>query len=295
MALSAPQTIFGIHQLTAYNICSGIPYGTAQVIGSVELASTGELISLNGGSSKYPWKVERGLITTEVSLTLREYPPFLYDLLLGKAPTQSAAEPAGSVSAIENVNGTSLVDATTGVASIAVSSAIDVKYSEYLVEAVSATEVDVYAYTNVDFAQGADAAYENDLLKINATPLTITTSGTTAITNFGLEFTGGSGAIAMTIGDTARFTAKPINTGSTDVVIGSSTELFKDFGLMLAAQRAGDGAMQFLDLYRVSGSGMPIVMTENAFSEMQTTVTAYRDTTRNGVFAVKTINSSSEC
>lgn len=293
--LSQPKTIFGIHQLTAYNICNGEPYGTAKVLGSAEIASSGELVPLNGGSSKYPWQVERGLITNEVTLTLREYPNFLYELLLGKAPTVTGAETGGSVSSLVNVEGSSVSDATTGIASLAISSAVDVKYSEYVVVAVSATEVDVYAYTDVDFAQGAAGEYQNDALKITATPLTIATGVAVTIPNFGIDLTGGSGTIGLTIGDTARFTAKPINTGSTDVVIGSSTEVFKDFGLLLAAQRAGDGAMQLVDLYRVSGSGMPIVMTENAFSELSTTVTAYRDNVRNGVYSVKTITSSSEC
>jgi hypothetical protein len=292
--LSQPKTIFGIHQLTAYNICNGEPYGTAKVLGSAEIASSGELIPLNGGSSKYPWQVERGLITNEVTLTLREYPNFLYELLLGKAPTVTGAETSGSVSTLENVEGTSVSEATTGIASLAISSAVDVKYSEYVIVAVSATEVDVYAYTDVDFAQGSSGDYVNDALKITSTPLTVTATAVT-IPNFGIDITGGAGTIGFTIGDTARFTAKPINTGSTDVVIGSSTEVFKDFGLLLAAQRAGDGSMQLIDLYRVSGSGMPIVMTENAFSELSTTVTAYRDSVRNGVYSVKTIASSSEC
>lgn len=293
--LSQPKTIFGIHQLTAYNICNGEPYGTAKVLGSAEIASSGTLESLTGGSSKYPWQVERGLISTEVTLTLREYPNFLYQLLLGKAPTVTGAEPSGSVSTLENVEGSSVSDATTGIASLAISSAVDVKYSEYVVVAVSATEVDVYAYTDVDFAQGATANYVNDSLKITATPLTIATGVAVTIPNFGIDLTGGSGTIGLTIGDTARFTSKPINTGSTDVVIGSSSEVFTDFGLLLAAQRAGDGAMQIVDLYKVTGLGMPIVMTENAFSEFSTTVTASKDNVRNGVYSVKTIASSSIC
>jgi len=293
--LSQPKTIFGIHQLTAYNICNGEPYGTAKVLGSAEIASSGTLESLTGGSSKYPWQVERGLISTEVTLTLREYPNFLYQLLLGKAPTVTGAEPSGSVSTLENVEGSSVSDATTGIASLAISSAVDVKYSEYVVVAVSATAVDVYAYTDVDFAQGASATYVNDALKITATPLTVASGASVTIPNFGIDLTGGSGVIGFTIGDTARFTSKPINTGSTDVVIGSSSEVFTDFGLLLAAQRAGDGAMQIVDLYKVTGLGMPIIMTENAFSEFSTTVTASKDNIRNGVYSVKTIKSSSTC
>lgn len=295
MPLSQPKSIFGIHSLTAYNIDTRLPLGTAKVLGGVEISSEGELIPLNGGSSKYPWKVERGLITAEITMTLREYPDFLFETLLGKAVTNNSAESGGSVTTLANANGMSVVDASTGIASVGVKSGseADVKFGGYVVKAVTATTVDVYAYSDIDFAQGADTSFENDLLKITATPLTITTGAAVEVPNYGVELTGGSGTIGMTADDTATFTARPINSESRTVTVGSSTEVFNDFGLIIAGQRAGDKEMTLVDCFRVASAGMPINFTENAFSEAQVTMQLYRDAVRNGIMefsSVKSVN-----
>lgn len=291
MALSQPKTIFGIHSLTAYDITTREPLGIAKVDASAELSSEGELIALNGGSSKYAWKVERGLITAELSVTIREYPDFLFETLLGKAITVNAAESGGSVTTLTNANGTSTVNASTGIASVGVvsGSEADVKFSGYVVKVVTATTVDVYAYTDVDFGNGTDKVFENDLLKITASPLTIVASTPVTVPGFGVELTGGSGTIGMTADDTATFEARPINTESNEVVVGSSTEVFNDFGLIISAQRPGDKYMTQLDCYRVAGAGLPIAFTENAFSEATINMQLYRDTTRDGLYSFERV------
>lgn len=292
MVESAPNVISGIHTLTAYNITTGEPYGRARVLGSAEIKSEGELKPLNGGSSKYPWKIERGLITAEISLTLREYPSFLFQTLLGKSITENAAEASGDCSTLTSKSG-ALVG-TTGVATATVKSGseADLKFGKYLVKAVSATTVDVYAYSDVDFANGTDLVYEDDLLKITSSALTITTSTAVTVPSIGIELTGGSGTIGMTTGDTATFEVRPINSGSREVVIGSSTETFVDFGMVLSAARQGDGTMQEVDCYKCSGSGLPINLTENEWSEFSVTLQMYRDTTRNGIYSFRDVIAS---
>ena len=292
MPLSQPAPIFGIHSLTAYNILTREPLGVAKVLGSAELSSEGEQIPLNGGSSPYAWKVERGLITAELSVTLREYPDFLFETLLGKSITVNSAESLGDVSTIENVFGASTV-AATGIATataIAASEA-DLKFASYLVKVVSPTTVDIFATTDLDFAQNTPKQFVDDSLKINDTPLTITMGGTTAIPGFGVELTGGGGTIAMVPGDTAAFDVRPINVKSRDVVVGSSSEVFNDFGLVIAGQRQGDNLMQTLDCYRVSGSGLPINLTEKEFSEASVTMSLYRDTVRDGLYRFREVSS----
>jgi len=238
MGLSNPNSIFGVHSVTAYNPDTLVPYGTAKVVGQANLNFSGELVPLNGGSSAYPWRVERGLISSEVTLTLREYPDWLYAAFLGKAVTSNAAETGGAIgSALTNANGTSVVDAATGIATATVKSGseADLKAGLYVVVAASATTVDVYAMSDVDFAQGTDLEFVDDSLKITASALTITASTAVTIPNLGVELTGGSGTIGMTTGDTAFFEIRPINTGSTEVVIGASNETYVDVGLLLAA------------------------------------------------------------
>lgn len=293
MPQSQPNAIFGIHTLTAYNVTTGDLLGQARVAASAEISSEGELIPLNGGSSKYPWKIERGLITAEISLTLREYPSFLFQTLLGQAMTENAAEASGNCSTLVNIGASGLVG-TTGIATATVKSGdeADLKFSKYIVKAVTATTVDVYATTDVDFANGTDKVYENDLLKITASPLTITASTAVEIPDFGVELTGGSGTIGMTVGDTASFEVRPINSGSREVTIGATTETFNDFGLIITAGRQGDGTMCELDCFRVAGAGLPINFTENAFSETSVTLQMYRDTTKNGIYKYRDIKAS---
>ena len=242
MTLSATKSIFGIHSITAYNPDTLEPYGIAKVLGQASLNFSGELTPLTGGSSPYPWRVERGLISTEVSITLREKPVWEYEVLQGKAATQNAAEASGAVStALTNAGGTSVMDASTGIATATVKSGseTDLKTGLYVVVAATATTVNVYSMSDVDFAQGTNKVFEDDTLKINASPLTITSGTAVEVPDFGVELTGGSGTIGMTAGDTAFFEVRAINTGSHDVVIGSSTENYVDFGLYMVGQKSG--------------------------------------------------------
>jgi hypothetical protein len=293
MALSQPKTIFGVHSITPYNITTREYLGTTEVIGSAELSSEGELIALNGGSSKYPWKVERGLITAELTLNLKEYPTWIFEAMLGKAITENAAESGGSVTTIANAQGTSAV-AATGLASVGVKSGseTDVKFSDFVVKAVSATTVDVYAATNLDFANGTDKVFVDDLLKITSSPLTVTTSTAVEVPGFGVELTGGAGTIAFVTDDTATFSSRPINTESQEVVVGSSTEVFNDFGMVITGQRPGDKYMTAIDCYRVAAAGLPINFTENAFSEYAINAQLYRDSTRNGLYKLERVLAS---
>lgn len=296
MTESNVNTIFGIHTLTAYNITTREILGRARVAGSAEIKLEGELIPLNGGSSKAPWKVERGLISYETTITLKEYPSFLFQTLLGKAITENAAETSGNCSTLIDTYGTSVVG-STGIATATVKSGseADLKFSKYLVKAVSSTTVDVFAYSDVDFSNGTDLTYQNDLCKITASPLTITTGTPVTIPSIGIELTGGAGTIGMTTGHTATFEVRPINTKSRTVTIGSSTESFSDFGLLISAARSGDGGMVEVDCFKCAAVGMPINFTENEFSEFSVTMQMYKDSARaegNGVFSYRDITAS---
>jgi hypothetical protein len=288
MALSNPRYLFGVHSLAPYNVTTGEAYGIAKVIGTAELALSGELIELFGGSSKYSWGVESGTVATDVNLTLKEYPNFLFELLLGKAVTDNAAEASGSVTAIANKSGTSAV-AATGLASVGLKSgsSASVKFAKYVLKVASATTVDVYAMSDVDFARGTDLTYQNDLLKVTASPLTITTGGVVEIPGTGLELTGGAGTIAMTTGDTATFSSRPINTDSIDVTIGGATDVNPEFGLIIVGEKLGSGQMIELDLFKCKGVGLPFGFAEKAFSEASVTLKAFQDTTRSGVFSLR--------
>lgn len=295
MALSAPRTIFGIHEAVPYSRTDGVPYGILRVLANSSLQLTGELVELMGGSNRYSWDVQDGNINVEISLALKEYPNFLFELFLGKAPTDTSASTSGTVMvALANKNGTSLLNASTGVASVAAKagSESDMKFGKYVVKAASATTVDVYVKSSVDFARGTDKEYQDDYGKITASALTISTGAAVEVPGFGIELTGGSGTIAMTTGDTAEFEIAPPHNGVTDVNIGANTDVYPEFGMVMTAEQKGNGEMVDVEAYRCKAIGLPLGFQEKAFSESEITAKAFYDSTLNRVLRVRHVKPS---
>jgi len=293
MALSDPRIIFGVHSVTPYSRTTGEFYGELRVLGGSSLSLSGELAKLNGGSLKYPWAVEDGLITAELALKVKEYPDFLFELFLGKPPTSVGVDAAGAVSTPVEKVGATMISAT-GLASITVTpstGAANLKFGKYVVKAASATTVNVYAASDIDFAHGTDAAFSSDALLV-AGPLTITAAGTTDEATLGLRFTGGAGPIAMTVGDLATFEVLPPSTKSMSVVVGSTSDVFPEFGALCYSKKRGNLEMLELDLYRCKGVGMPIGLEENAFSEAEIKCEAFYDAAQNGIMKVRHITPS---
>lgn len=293
MALSDPRNIFGIHSVAPYNRTTGEFYGLIRVLDSSSIAINSELISLTGGSQKFPWAVENGPSTAEISLSMSQYDNFLFEIAYGTTPTLNSAESGGNVSTIANKSGTSVADATTGIASIAATSGdeADLKFGRYVVKAASATTVDLYVSSNVDFARGTDGAYEDDLLKITASPLTVTDAGgTTALADFGLEITGGSGTVAMTAGDTATFEVRPVNSKSSDIVVGGATDVVPEIGMIIYSQQRGTEEMFEIDVYKAKLTGLPFGFNKFEWSVAEITAQAYYDSVRDGVLAIRTVS-----
>lgn len=297
MALSQPKTLFGIHQATLYQRLNGLPYGTLRVLGGSTLSLTGELVQLMGGSSRYPWDAQDGTVSAELALKPKEIPNFLIQVLLGKSPTETLND-AGSVDVLANVKGTSVLNATTGIDNVGVKSGseADMKFGKYIVKAVSATTVDVYAMTNVDFRRGADVQYEDDTLKITSSPLTITGSGgVTELPNFGVEFTGGSGVVAMTVDDTAEFEIYPPSLEKVVADIGGLADCIPEFGAIITAQKKGDGSMWLFDCYRIKALGLPFGMEEKAYNEPEITATLLYDSDKDALFKMKYLKPATGC
>jgi len=298
--MSINNSMFGIDSIIPYNLKTGLPISKTpfKVVGSFATNVTQEIIDLMGGSSFDAFDTELGARTFEGTMLLRQYPDALIEIATGVTPTDNAAEANGSVSALLNVNGVSVSDATIGIDSVALTLAAeaDVKYARIVVKAVSPTTVDVYASSDVDFAQGTDAAFIAGSQKINATPLTITNGGTTAVAGFGIEFIGGS-AVDFNVDDTASFVSKPANSGSREVNIGSPLATPKSIGLLAYTQRTSEGSMYELNIYSALVAGLPINLTEKAFSEAELTFKAKRATNiftgQEGLFSVNQINSNS--
>jgi hypothetical protein len=285
MALTRNQSIYGIHSVCPYNVDTFEPYGIFKVVGSMTLNDSQEQVPLQGGSSVYPWDIESGLATTDGSFLVREVPDFVFSAVHGATPTTGAAETGGGVTAIANLNGTSLV-AATGLASVGVESGeeANVKTGIYMVKVVTSTTVDVYSLTDVDHLRGTDLTYQNDALKITASALTIATSTAVSIPNTGLELTGGAGTIGMTVGDTAWFDSRSINSSYSTATVGASGITKPNVGLIVAAQKKGNNEVFMLDIMKASLGGFPFNLAEKAWMESEVSFTASYNSTRNGVY-----------
>lgn len=286
------RSLFGIHSVTPYSRTDGTPYGILKVLAGSSVSITGENIKLMGGSNKYPWAVEDGAVTVEMSLKVRELPDFLFELFLGIAPTLNAAETSGNCSTLTNKYGTS-VKATTGIASATIlsGSKTNAKFGKYTVVAVSSTTVDVYLSTDVDFLRGTDGSYTTDDCKILAAQA-ITQSTATDFAAYGFSLTGDSGTIGMTIGDSATFEIRPVNTASSTATVGASGSVNPEFGCLVYSQKRGTGEMFELDLLRCKGVGLPLGFEEFKWAEHEIKVDGFYDSTANAVLYMRSVTPS---
>ena len=268
-----PVQIAGLHSLTFYNINTGKPYGMAKVVGSANLSSSQELIENTGGSNPYPWAVARGKITTELSLKLKEYPDFLVSLLNGQEVKNNEAESGAYISSLADTFGS----LSSNIASINIKDSAKVKSSKYIIEAVSATTINIYSLLN-----DGSFNYIDESLKINDEPLTILLDQPLEIAEHGIEITGNQ-TINMSTGDTAEFITRAKNLGSKEAVIGSKSANFNDFGLIIVGQKTNSRIVA-LDVFRVAGGGMPFNFAESAFSELEVTLKPMYDSAKDGVF-----------
>lgn len=291
MSLSDPRIVYGIHSISPYNRTTKLPYGILKVIGSANLALNSDLEQLYAGSNKFAWAAENKTVSAELTAKVKAYPGFLFSLFLGATVTDVGVDSAGTVSALTNQNGSSLMSATTGIASIAVKAAqkANLKFGKYVLKVLTSTTVGLYLVSDIDITRGTDVVYTDDNLLVTLTIAAITSGGTIAMDNVGLELTGGSGTIGMTVGDTASFEVLPPSTKSSSIVVGQSTDTFPAFGALLLSQKRATGEMFEIDAHNCVGGGLPINMEENAFSQPELKMACLYDSSLNRVFTIRHI------
>jgi hypothetical protein len=286
MGVSQPRSIYGIDSIAFYNRTDGTFYGTPlRVVAGAELNFSTEIIDLIGGSSNWPWATSLGTTTAEINFSLREYPDYLFELLMGATTTVTPIT-TGLVAAGTNFKGSSVINATTGISAVSATAGdiSDLKTGKYVIKCMTATTADVFISSLIDTASDK---VTNDLMKIG----TIDISSTNAVlADFGLTFTKGSGTIAMVVGDSATFTVA--NVGSTSVsniVVGSSSASFPEFGCLIYAQKQGTSEIVEFDFPKVRAAGMPVVCKEKSFSEYSVTAKASYDSVKNLVYTARMI------
>jgi len=286
MALSNPTQNFSVHSIAPYALQDktiagvefkkGVPFGMFQVLGDASFNLNASSIQNYGGSSLYAWASEITQIDAEATLTVKESPDMLFSLFGGANITKTAASATGSIVAIQNVNGVSLV-AATGLASATIETGkeADLGLNVYVVKAVGPDSVDVYAMTDMQFTNGDDLDFIDDELKITVSPLTIVASTAVSVPNSGVELTGGAGTIALVTGDTAVYKTVAAHGGFSTIDIGQKGVVFPEFGMFLYGKPRADGTLLEIELFKCqSSAGMVLPMTEGDFQISDLTVKA---------------------
>jgi len=284
MALSANRIIYGIHSMTPYRRSDRLPYGILKVLGGGTITFSAETEKLFGGSNKFAWASEAKTVDSTFTATVKSMPDFLFELYLGATVTTTASSTTGSIlQALTGVKG-SLV-ATTGLASVGIETGgeDELKDGTYVVVAASATTVDVYLLSDIAADKGTDIDFENDALKITAAPLTIAASTAVTVPNTGVELTGGSGIIGMTVGDTAFFKVAAAHGGVSTVVIGQSQSTFPEHGLVALSAKRADGSLFEIEMFKAVGAGFPIALEETVFSIPELTIDLLYDSEVNSI------------
>jgi len=284
---------YGIHSICPFRISDGLPYGILKVLGGGTMTLSSEFEELFGGSNKFAWAVEAKTISSEWTATVKSMPDFMFELFLGASVASTVASAAGTVGDFANVSNTSVLQAAAGIASVQAKagSTVDLKDGIYIIKAVSPTTVDVYGLSDLEFKKlGAvnSLSFIDEALKVNAAPLTITTGGAaTEILGLGVEMLGGSGAIGMAVGDTARFSVRSAHAGLSEISIGSASTIFPEHKQLCLGQKRANGDTFEMELFRVVGSGMPIPFEEQTFAIPELAMKLVQDSVEDKVAVIR--------
>jgi len=285
---------YGIHSICPFRITDGLPYGILKVLGGGTMTLSSEFEELFGGSNKFAWAVEAKTISSEWTASVKSLPDFMFELFLGATVVTTVASAAGTVDGFANVLDSASVPvlhATTGIATVTAKSGgtADLKDGVYIIKAVTSTTVDVYGLTDIEY-QKVGATNTLTLLesqKITASPLTIVASTATEIVGLGVEMTGGSGSIGMTVDDTARFHINSAHDGVSEISIGSGATIFPEHRQLCLGQKRADGSVFEMELFKVVGSGMPIPFEEQSFSIPELSMKLVQDSTEDKVAVIR--------
>jgi hypothetical protein len=291
MALSQPRVNFGVHSFTAYKRADGMPYGPQlRVLQGSTFKLEGNNVELFGGSNRFAWAIEEGDTNASFEFSVSEYPNWLFEVFGGKAPTVGNPEASGNVSQLANKKGTSVVNGTTGLlATVTVSSAADLKFGKYVIKATAANAFKVYAMSDVDFSRGALLSITNDDMEIASFTGVAGNGSTHAIAALGITFTTGSGTTAFTIGDTATFEIRPVNTLNREVKIGGISDSLPEFSAVLYLQKRASGAVFECEVYKMKASGLSLGAERKAFSQNDYSAQASYDSVENAVCRIREV------
>lgn len=290
MPLSNPVTMFGVHQVTIQDRSSYNQF-SAFIMSDFNAELTQEQMKLQGGSSPYPWDTAPGFAESTIGLTFMQYDLALLKYLAGYNATNANftedadGDAAGAFTSLSNKVGTSIANATTGIASATAVSSANPVFGEYLIKATGSAAVDVYLNNNLD---GVD--YINDSLKITSAPLTITTGAPVTIPNTNTRLTGGSGTIGLTTADIATFSSKPINTYNYEYKGGAPGSSNPEFRLTVFLEKLGSNKYRVLDFPRVKANGISFKSSPKEWASCESEIIALYDSVAGYAWKTQVIN-----
>lgn len=286
MSMENPRSIFGIHDVRAYDRNSFESLAYWRVLGAVNFDFSGEFAELRGGSQIFVWEKNLTKFNSSLSIVGREYHQDQMAMALDANVTEYAADADGDVIEFVNRKGSSVKTASAGVgiASIAVipsTGAANLKEGLYVIKATAANKVKVYGMSSAGFVRGAALEF-GDMDGVIGDELTITASTATPVTALGVQLMGANGTIGMTIGDTASFYIQKPHSGAFRARIGGSPINFDDVGLFIGSETV-DGMTTFMNCFRVKVAGMSIPFPEKEYAEYTMECALQFDSTVNGI------------
>jgi hypothetical protein len=289
--LNPIETIFGVDSVAFFDPITHLFLGRLRALQSSSLKITGKEIELSGGSSYFPWDSQPGKMTAQLAIKASEYPDFIFPLFAGGTAVENAADALGFVSTPVNRQGTSVIKATTGIATVLAKAGSegDLKTGKYVLKAVSPTTVQLYVAYDTDLGRGTRVIMVDDTQALLTVPATITLGAGTDLAGLGLTLTGGSGAIAMVVGDTATFDVRPKNTSNMEVILGSQRASFPEWGAIIMGKRMSNGKLVEVEVYRGKGQGLPINFDVDKFSEWDVNCSILQDPNQDGIARVRRI------
>ena len=280
MTLSNPISMYGLHMATIRDRITKQMY-PMRIIMEAQPDFTQEQVALRGGKSAFPWATAPGDAEASMSLTVAQFDFNILRYLQGygasTASESTSGDASGNVTTPVNEVGTSLVNATTGVASLQVKSGENPIFGDYIIEVTGADSVDVYLNNNLDGLE-----FQSDDLKITSSALTVPgSSATVEIPGANLEIVGGSGSISMTTGDKASFSVRPQNTYNYTLKGGADDEVKPAFELFIFNEKLEGNLYRALHLPKVIANGVSPSMQAKGWAQLESELIVLYDSAEN--------------
>lgn len=260
MPIEKVRDFFGIKYLIPYNLTTKKPLAVLRAIGEISFENSVEAVRLAGGHTEAPYDVEYGQPEPTMTGTIREYPPELFQILETTTVTENAAEASGAIATSPtNAQGTSVFNATNGIQGVTVSTASELVFGEYVFVATGSQTLNLHINGLSDAFLDIDGRVVEDI--------STTTAGSVVVSGVGVTLTV-VGTPNYTVGDTFSCEVRPINTGSTEILVGAGTAP-TNFGVRCIFPRKSDGVLHYIDVFNVAGRGMPWKGVSREFSEFE--------------------------